>query len=266
MIFPLSDGLTEHKERMGIAIYEYLWLLAKVTKDIPDGNGNFNGIVLRGESVSASRIAIELHESVYTARINLRRLEQERYIIRNLKRGDSYSYLITKSKKFLPKRNGNTLTKNCCTLTTRSSDPEQELSVPSQDLARPLTRSCTPNKERLRIKDRYISSETAGSDPDLESALAQVWDHYIAQAGRNPATYSFTASRQKKGLTRLGECLSKTNGDINKAIELMKVAIDKLIASDWHMGRDPKTQGKKYHDWTDNLFGSYEQMEKWWNQ
>jgi hypothetical protein len=32
------------------------------------------------------------------------------------------------------------------------------------------------------------------------------------------------------------------------------------------MGRDPKTAGKKYCEWEDHLFKSYEQMEKWWNK
>jgi hypothetical protein len=46
----------------------------------------------------------------------------------------------------------------------------------------------------------------------------------------------------------------------------MKIAVDALADSDWHMGRDLKTNGKKYCEWEDHLFKSYEQMEKWWNR
>jgi hypothetical protein len=59
--------------------------------------------------------------------------------------------------------------------------------------------------------------------------------------------------------------LEKTGGNIANAISLMKVAISGLVASDWHMGRDPKTNGKRYLEWEENLFNSYEQMERWWN-
>jgi hypothetical protein len=60
--------------------------------------------------------------------------------------------------------------------------------------------------------------------------------------------------------------LVKTGGDLEKAVKLMNVAIDQLAASDWHMGRNPKTDGKKYYEWERHLFKSYEQMEEWWNR
>jgi len=45
----------------------------------------------------------------------------------------------------------------------------------------------------------------------------------------------------------------------------MKLAVDGLVTSDFHMGRDPKTAGRKYCEWEEHLFGSYERMERWWN-
>ena len=108
---------------------------------------------------------------------------------------------------------------------------------------------------------------TPASSPaaSKSSALVKVWDHYILKTERNPKTYEFTAARKRKGLARLDECLKKTAGDLDKAAELMKVAIDAIAISDWHMGRDAKTNGKFYREWDDHLFGSYRSMEKWWN-
>ena len=54
ILFLVSNGLLEHKDRMGAAIWEYLWLIDKVTKDEPDGNGKFNGVVLGGKPISAA--------------------------------------------------------------------------------------------------------------------------------------------------------------------------------------------------------------------
>ena len=69
----------------------------------------------------------------------------------------------------------------------------------------------------------------------------------------------------RQGHTRLKECLKKTSGDLEKAAELMRLAIDGLAASAFHMGRDSKTNGQRYCEWEKHLFKTYEQMERWWN-
>jgi hypothetical protein len=126
--------------------------------------------------------------------------------------------------------------------------------------------------------NQSISSKTEGSDGpeygvvvtihsvDLDRALDGVWTYYLDKIGRNPKTYEFTPMRKRKGLARLKDCLKKTAGDVNRAVELMKVCVDSLVASDWHMGRDPKGNGKRFCGWEKHLFKSYEQMEGWWNE
>ena len=91
------------------------------------------------------------------------------------------------------------------------------------------------------------------------------FEHYCIATERNRLTYRLTPIRRKVALRRLDDCLKLTKGDYDKAAALLCVAIDNLARSDWHMGRDPATKGKKYCDWIDNLFKSYEQLEKWWN-
>jgi hypothetical protein len=123
------------------------------------------------------------------------------------------------------------------------------------------------NRHYPSIEPSYLSSKPSGSDDTvLRSALQTVWDYYINKVDRDPKIYSFSLPRKRKGLARLRECLSKTNGDVTKAVELMKIAVDSLASSDWHMGRDPKTNGKKYCEWDKHLFASYERMERRWNE
>jgi hypothetical protein len=110
------------------------------------------------------------------------------------------------------------------------------------------------------------SNAYASDESDLLDSLRIVWDYYISKVGRDPRTYSFSPTRQRIGMKRLKECLDKAGGDLGNAENLMRVAIDHLAASDWHMGRDPKTNDKKYCEWERHLFKSYEQMEGWWNR
>jgi hypothetical protein len=102
--------------------------------------------------------------------------------------------------------------------------------------------------------------------PDLSLALDEVWEHYLTATDRAPKLNTFTTIRRKSGLARLKECLAKTGDNLPNAVSLMKIAIDKLAASDFHMGRDPKTNGVKYNSWENNVFRSTEQMEGWWQR
>ena len=110
-------------------------------------------------------------------------------------------------------------------------------------------------------QEKRISSKPHGFD----QALLEIFEYYLVKTERNPKTYEFTPIRKRKGASRLNECLTRTANDLEKAKQLMKLAIDALVASDFHMGRDSKTAGKKYCEWEEHLFGSYERMERWWN-
>ncbi len=102
--FPLSAGILEHKQRMGAAIWEYLWLLDHVTSDEPDGAGKFMGIVQFGNPISAELIARDLKESADTAKVNLRKLWSEGYVRRTRVVAAGYTYRVVNSKKWLWQR------------------------------------------------------------------------------------------------------------------------------------------------------------------
>jgi len=101
------------------------------------------------------------------------------------------------------------------------------------------------------------------ADPSHVAAVEGVYAYQLSKFGRNPKTNEYTDKRRSKGLLRLRECLRKTGGDLEAAIELMKLAIDNCAADDWAMNRDPKARGKDFHKWEKHLFVSYERMEDW---
>jgi hypothetical protein len=110
-----------------------------------------------------------------------------------------------------------------------------------------------------------FDGEEKAADPNFDSILKRIWDYYIQKTGKNPISNEFTTLRKKTGLARLKECFKKAGGDAENAEELMQLAIDSIAKSDWSMGRSPKTNGRKFCDWENHIFKSYEQMETWWN-
>jgi hypothetical protein len=125
-----------------------------------------------------------------------------------------------------------------------------------------LPETCSSSSSSSSITD-ISSKPPASTDPRLIEDLTTVWEYYLTAVDRNPKIYSLTPKRKSMGLARLRECLHRTGGDHPAAVELMKVAVDALAKSDFHMGRDPKTAGKKYCGW-EHLFRSTEQIERWW--
>ncbi len=125
--FPISAGLLEHKKWMGAAVWEYLWLLDRVTSDEPDGKGEFSGIVAGGHPVSTETIAHDLRESFETAKANLRKLAEEGYVERKRAAGCGYSYLVTKSKKWIWKRSNGIRTENTTVTETHEGQVENYL-------------------------------------------------------------------------------------------------------------------------------------------
>ncbi|MCU1286372.1 MAG: hypothetical protein JWO13_2722 [Acidobacteriales bacterium] len=127
----------------------------------------------------------------------------------------------------------------------------------------PAPESCSASASASPIP--ITTNPERDTDPEVLKGLGEVWNYYLKVTERKPSTYAFTAVRKRKGIARMKECLSKVGNDNGEAMEMMKRAIDGIASSDWHMGRDPKTNGKRYCEWEGHLFGSYEAMERWWN-
>jgi hypothetical protein len=86
--------LLDCRRTVGSSIWEYLWLLAHVTDEGSDGNGNSVGIVHGGRPVPTSRIAADLERSREATLANLERLEARDYIQRSADVGCAYNYRV----------------------------------------------------------------------------------------------------------------------------------------------------------------------------
>jgi hypothetical protein len=91
---PVWNGILEHRDRIGRAIWEFFWCLDKITKEA-DGIG----WIFSGAPVKISTIATDLHEDEKTARLHLAMLEKRGYIQRTR---TPYGFIIrvAKSLKF----------------------------------------------------------------------------------------------------------------------------------------------------------------------
>jgi uncharacterized protein YdaU (DUF1376 family) len=125
--------------------------------------------------------------------------------------------------------------------------------------------SPSPALKTKAISSSDDESPTARSLKDAAEvqALQDVFAYYLDRVGRKPGSYTLTPTRKQKGLARLRECLNRSQGDLPAAVALQKAAIDGICKSDWHMGRDAKTNGKRYVEWESHLFASVESLEKW---
>jgi hypothetical protein len=114
---PIWNGIFEHYDRIGDAIWEFLWCIDKITRE-EDGVG----IVLGGMPVKFERIADELKGSYKeTVRLHFKLLETEKYI--RLRR-TPYGHVIEvlNSKKFdIWKRKGG------------KEKPENQVSLPPRE-------------------------------------------------------------------------------------------------------------------------------------
>ncbi|HYG59566.1 MAG TPA: hypothetical protein VD902_16000 [Symbiobacteriaceae bacterium] len=89
----LRNGLIsgEHRRRMGMAIWEFAWLVDHVTEEYTNQQGEVRGRVLGGTVIKAERLAADLDISVNTAQDSLKKLFTAGYI--DFRR-DAYGYRI----------------------------------------------------------------------------------------------------------------------------------------------------------------------------
>lgn len=257
---PLRNGLSEHIKdgRLGpydLGIYSFLHMHADWA------TGVYRGCAL---TIAFGFGDPSIKEHVQKS---LRRLRDRSYI--NYRKGDgargAYSILINKYDPRIGELCGTRL----------NAWKHGELAKPEYEpknghrTVMALSRNgdgtvVAPIQEVQEVKEE--KNKTLSLNPGgFDDTLTEIFSYYLEKTSRNSKTYSFTHLRGERGRRRLNECLQKTGGNLENAVALMKLAIDGLFASDWHMGRDPKTNGKRYCEWEKHLFSSYEQMESRWN-
>jgi DNA-binding Lrp family transcriptional regulator len=103
--FPVHNGLLspQHKENIGNALWEFLWMIAKTTKEVKDEEGETWGIVLGGRPIKLSEIADDIGSSERTVQRNIGRLKEYGYI-HTVKAPYGDIFKVKNSKKFYKKR------------------------------------------------------------------------------------------------------------------------------------------------------------------
>ncbi|MBO9609187.1 MAG: hypothetical protein J7639_24750 [Paenibacillaceae bacterium] len=79
-IIPVSSGLFEHRERIGPAVWEFLWCIDAIQGEEVDDSGERWGLVLDGLPVKHEQIALDIQSSARTVKRNMAILKQEGYI------------------------------------------------------------------------------------------------------------------------------------------------------------------------------------------
>lgn len=263
-------GILEHLEAgrlslLDLGIHDFLCLKANQIV----GNGSLfpPGVVVTSAAAIAGICPAQC-TSERSIRRSLERLEEIGFIKRWRVPGTRGNAPILLNRFAVRDLSGN----EYYTSATDTMDWREPKLEPAVEAPRSV-RDLSGNKE-VRSKKRSISSEPDGSNssdrsPSSEKSaeetavVRRVWDYYIAKLGKTPGMLDFTSPRKQKGRLRLSEALKKTGGDLAKAERLLMLAVDAMEATDWNMGRDPKTGGRKFDSWEKHLFRSQEQFESW---
>jgi hypothetical protein len=99
---PVSNGIFAHRKRIGAAIWVFLWLIDKTTKEVEAMNGEgMDGLVFGGRPVTMSAVATDLQLSVNGVRDQLSQLLRAGYI-RTIQHGVGIAngYAVLNSKKW----------------------------------------------------------------------------------------------------------------------------------------------------------------------
>ena len=161
---PVSNGLLEHRAKIGPAIWVFLWLIDHVTKELPaEGNpADLDGLVLGGSPIRAARIAADLRDNPRTVQAHLSRLFERRYIRRIPgEAGNAFGYIVLKSKKWTRKESRGLRTSND---SRHSHTGTQESSSPSAIDAQPrrnLRANKEDNTETVQILKQHMGMSEA---------------------------------------------------------------------------------------------------------
>ncbi len=97
----------------------------------------------------------------------------------------------------------------------------------------------------------------------FQAMRAEVWAYFLEKTDKLGTEYSFTPLRRQRFRAIFLQVWKKTKHNEARTLGAFRHAIDNLTTSDWHMGRDPKTNGKRYSSWEKHLLRSWEQFEDW---
>src|SRR5271154_4123228 len=101
---PISSGIFAHCQKIGIAIWVFIWMIDRTTREVPSANGCSEGLVYNGRAIRAYEVGKELGMPARTIQAHLDRLVAHGYLRRiNRTLGAASGYAVQRSKKWKPK-------------------------------------------------------------------------------------------------------------------------------------------------------------------
>jgi hypothetical protein len=100
-VIPVSNGIFEHCQRIGVAVWVFLWMVDHTTKEVAGTDEGIEGLVYGGRAIRARDVARDLQMSTRTVHVHLARLLDGGYL-RKINHGDGMpsGYSVLKSKKW----------------------------------------------------------------------------------------------------------------------------------------------------------------------
>lgn len=257
--FPTYIGLLspEHREKIGPALWEFLWFISRTTKEFQEGEEKL-GIVLGGKPIKVKEIAEELGISERTVKRNVFRLKQEGYIeSKRAPYGEIYH--VRKSKKFKEKRSAkNGTSKKERSATYGTSEPREVPHMSKRSATYGLSNKDIKDIKELDIKDddmrsnpvneyekhfgfppgtfihdiNYWIDESLFKEP--EEIICEVIERAKQQSPRNPAKYisKILNDLHRKELYTLAD-VREHNKKFDDQIKLKTGTNKKLNEIDW---------------------------------
>ncbi|MFC3883780.1 winged helix-turn-helix transcriptional regulator [Bacillus songklensis] len=195
--FPIYSGLLtkEHREKIGPALWEFIWFISKTTKEIEEDDETW-GIVLGGRPVKQSEIATEIGISESTVKRNIARLKQHGYI--EAKRAPyGEIYRVKNSKKFKKRQTKNDLSEK-------------------RDRSHMTERKTTYDLSNKDIKD--IKKEEEEKSLNNHDAFQKIADKFIQRRARGLVL----SKKDEESINRLIE----DNIPLDKILSLIDVVFD----------------------------------------
>jgi hypothetical protein len=150
---PVWNGILEHCQQIGAAIWEFLWLIDKIT--VEDERGI--GWCLGKTPIAVARIARDLREHEQTARNNVNRLVENGYVIRK-RTPRGYAMGVYNSRKF--------------GAFARKSDREKTINHNRSDREETINHSKSDREKTRGVIDRKLGCDREFSH-DLNLLLLQ---------------------------------------------------------------------------------------------
>jgi hypothetical protein len=269
---PISSGLLAHCQKIGIAVWVFLWMIDRTTKEVATTDGYAEGLVYGGRAIRAQEIGLELEMPARTIQAHLDRLVTFGYLRRiDRAQGVASGYAVQRSKKWKPKLS---------VVGQEEQDPTPHIIAPSPQnpakgapflaktsqnpattppFSAPYIEDITHTLHRLNIveeKSFDVAQPKLSSSLEVEKGLEcrvkEGWDYFLERTGKSPKQYLFNKGRERQGVSGFKSLVAfaercESPNPLQAASDLFRVAVDRLANSPFHNGRND--QGKTYLDW-----------------